>query len=375
MTPPAIQNSGLLLSTFEEPPKLVALPMPQAAAGTVVVTVLATFVAPNAQDIYGGKKGCRLPLPMTPGYGCIGRIHEIRPDTTKLKVGDLVYVDPFLQGRDDADVAILLGHAEGMRPEGRALMEKVWRNGALQKLLAAPLENCVHIDQDHLAGGTPYTPVELMTLLPYVVAAGPLIETANLQPGETVVIGPASGMYSGAAVEVALALGANVVALGRSEEKLAKMRETLGRSKRFQTVAMTGDIGADIAALQRVLPNGADVHSNWSPSGIKETLYVRTVSMALNQNARIVLSGQSETLTSLHPGLMVLKNILVTGKLMYSRSTVQGLMDLISLGLLDIGECAGAVVRTYGLEYFSDALETTEEHATWRHFTVVTPNV
>jgi len=213
-----------------------------------------------------------------------------------------------------------------------------------------------------------------MTLFPYAVAAGPLLETANLQPGETIIIGPASGTYSGAAVEIALALGANVVALGRSEEKLAKMRAALGHSKRFQTVVMTGETSTDIAALRRVVPHGADVHSNWSPTGTKETLYLATVAAVLKQNARVVLSGQAETLGRLSPGLLVLKNISVAGKFMYSRSTVGRLLDMISLGLLDIGERSGAVVRSYDMERFDEALKATGEHAAWRHFTVVTPS-
>lgn len=203
-----------------------------------------------------------------------------------------------------------------------------------------------------------------MTLLPYAVAAGPLLETAKLQPGETVIIGPATGTYSGAAVKITLALGANVVAFGRREEKLAKMRKTLKQPKRFQTIVVTGDVMSDIIALQRVLLYGADIHSNWSPSETKETLYLGLVSAVLNRNARIVLSGQSEILGSLHPGLIVVKNISVAGKFMYSQNMVRRVMHLVSSGLLNIGERSGAIVNSYRLEDFDEAVKTAERRGT-----------
>jgi len=135
MTSSNPQNRGLVLSSFSEPLKLLDVIMPTASTGTVIVAVLATFIAPAVEKIYNGKMGFNPPLPMTPGCECIGRIHEIGPDVTKLKVDDVVYVDPFLFARDDADVAMLLGHFEGIHPESRGLMDRVWRHGALQKFL------------------------------------------------------------------------------------------------------------------------------------------------------------------------------------------------------------------------------------------------
>jgi D-arabinose 1-dehydrogenase-like Zn-dependent alcohol dehydrogenase len=371
MASSTFQNQGLLLSSFDKQLQLVDLPVPEAGNGTLVVEVLAAIVGPNDARIYSGGAGFKLPLPQTPGFGCIGRIHEVGPDAVTLKKGTLVFVDPVVNARDDEDVVMLLGHFEGLRPEGRELMDRVWRNGTLQKYVAMPLENCVSLDENRLCKELSLSAADLMSILPYAVAAGPLIETAKLQPGETVIIGPAGGMYSGSAVEIALALGANVVALGRSEEKLSRLRYGLKQPKRLQTVVMTGKPEEDVAALRRAVPNGAAVHSNWSPTGSTEALYLGAVAAVLKQNARVVLSGNVNTAQGLHQGLMVLKSISVAGKFMYSRKTVHRVIDFLASGLLDI---SGAVVRRYGLGSVEEALTAAEKYGSWKDYTVITPN-
>ncbi|KAF2651593.1 GroES-like protein [Lophiostoma macrostomum CBS 122681] len=374
MAKSAVQNRGLLLSSFKESLQIVDLPSPDASTGSVVVAVLATFVAPYAANVYNGTMQFNLPLPMTPGFSCVGRVHKTGADATSLKENDLVFVDPVVRGRDSADVTFLLGHFEGLHPAGRSLMENVWRNGTLQKFVAVPLENCFRLNENRLVKELSYTHAELATLLPYAVAAGPLLETANLQAGETIVIGPAGGTYSGAAVEIALALGANVVALGRSEEKLASLRKVLGDTERLQTVVMTGEPAKDVPTLQKLLPDGADVHNNWTPTGASEAIYLNTVGAVLKRNARVVLSGGTNTTEGLPNGLVVLKDISVTGKFMYNPKTVQGLIGFVSSGLLKIGERSGAVLRTFGLEQSLEALEVATKHGSWKDYIVVTPN-
>jgi D-arabinose 1-dehydrogenase-like Zn-dependent alcohol dehydrogenase len=375
MASPETHNSGLLLTSFGAL-NLVDLPLPTASPGSVVIQVLATYIPSNAKSLYAGTNPFfDFPFPLTPGLSSVGRVHAIGPDAAKLKTGDLVFVDPTVTARDDDDVVILQGHFQGWRPEGKVLMEKMWRNGPLQKYMLAPLENYVLIDESKLCGELKYAPAELVTAFPYMVAAGPLIESAKLQAGETIVIGPASGSYSGACFEVALALGANVVALGRSPSKFANMLKSLGHPKRLQCVVMTGCEADDVVALQKAVPNGAHVYSDWSPTGSKDAIYLSTVAAVLRRSARVVLSGAANTSVGLPHGIMVLKDIEMKGKYMYNRSTVRTVFELVALGLLELGERTGALARNYELESFEDALAVAEEHGTWRDFTIITPNI
>jgi D-arabinose 1-dehydrogenase-like Zn-dependent alcohol dehydrogenase len=156
---------------------------------------------------------------------------------------------------------------------------------------------------------------------------------------------------------------------------LTKIRKTSGNAKRLRIVAMTGDEKSDMTALRHVLPQGADVHSNWSLTGTKEAVYLSTVAAVLRQNGRVVLSGQAETFGKIPHSLIVLKNISLAGKFMYSRSTVQKLLNLISAGLLEIGERSRTAVRTHGLDKFPEALRTFVEHTTWKDYTMVTAQV
>jgi D-arabinose 1-dehydrogenase-like Zn-dependent alcohol dehydrogenase len=328
------------------------------------------------QALYNGKMPFfDLPFPLTPGLSCIGRVHAVGPDAVKLQAGDLIFVDPTIVARDDSSVVILQGHFQGFHPSGKKLMERIWRNGPLQKYTLAPLENCIPLNEAKLCGELSYTPRELITAFPYMVAAGALIEGARLQAGETVVIGPASGSYSGSAVEMALTLGANVVALGRYSPKFAGLKAKLGHPKRLQCLVLTGDDTKDGDALRKAVPDGAHVYNDWSPTGSKEAIYLSTVAGVLRRKARVVLSGAADTSTGLPHGLMVLKDIQVRGQYMYKRSTAETVFEFVASGLLEVGERAGAVVRKFDLERFEDALGTAEENGTWRDFTVVEPSV
>lgn len=59
---------------------------------------------------------------------------------------------------------------------------------------------------------------------------------------------PATGAFGGAAVLVALAMGAKVIAMGRSMETLEKTEK---RSERIETVSITGHVLGDSEALKK----------------------------------------------------------------------------------------------------------------------------
>ena len=86
---------------------MVDLPFPKAGIGTSVVEVLAAIVAPNHARIFSGGAGFKLLLLQTPGFGCIGRIHDIDPDAVRLKKASLMFVDSVVNARDDQDAVVL----------------------------------------------------------------------------------------------------------------------------------------------------------------------------------------------------------------------------------------------------------------------------
>lgn len=62
------------------------------------------------------------------------------------------------------------------------------------------------------------------------------------------IVSPATGAFGGAAVQVAVAIGARVIAMGRDNAKLPSLKEKFGNSQ-VETAAMTGDPETDTAAL------------------------------------------------------------------------------------------------------------------------------
>ncbi|KAG5766358.1 hypothetical protein H9Q72_005577 [Fusarium xylarioides] len=74
-----------------------------------------------------------------------------------------------------------------------------------------------------------------------------------------IVLGLATGTYGGITSKIALALGANVIAIGRSEIKLAYLKQQLGNYERFSYVVMTGDDKVDAAVIRKASPDGRGV--------------------------------------------------------------------------------------------------------------------
>lgn len=372
----SVTNRALWLSSFSEPMSIVELPVPDAATGTAVIKVLATGFAPYTHLIHSGKlPGLNLTLPLVPSPSGIGRVHAVGPDAVRLKPGDLVFVDGLIRARDDSKVNIMPGHMTDGHPESQKLMRGVWRDGSLQQYQKVPLENCFPLDEDRLFRCLGYDAAVLHTLSHYCVAAGALIEAADVKIAETVVIGPAGGSFGGLAVEVALAIGANVVALGRSEKKLEAMKEKLG-NPRLTTVLMTGDVDRDSAAIMQATPGGAgaDVFNDWTPGELQTPPYFSAAIRTLKRGGKVVLSGGASGSFEIPYGIVMINDLEVIGKWMCQRRTIEQVIGMVTQGQLRIGRESGTEIKTFGLEEHEEAIEYARKHGGWRSYAVVLPN-
>ncbi|KAF6823691.1 isopropanol dehydrogenase [Colletotrichum musicola] len=376
MTQSNITNRALWLSSFSEPMSIIELPVPDADAGTAVIKILATGFAPYTHLIHSGKlPGLNLTLPLVPSPSGIGRVHAVGPDAVRLKPGDLVFIDGLVRARDDPEVSLMPGHMTDGRPESQKLMRGIWRDGSLQQYQKVPIENCFPLDEDRLFGGFGYDAAVLHTLSHYCVAAGALIEAADVKVAQTVVIGPAGGSFGGLAVEVALAIGANVVALGRSESKLTAMKEKLG-NPRLTTVLMTGDVDKDAAAIMQATPGGAgaDVFNDWTPGELQAPPYSSAAIRTLKKGGKIVLSGGASGSFEIPYGIVMLNDLEVIGKWMCQRRTVKQVIGMVTQGQLRIGRESGTEMKVFGLEEHEKAIEYARKHGGWRNYTAVVPN-
>ncbi|MGB1158784.1 MAG: NADPH:quinone oxidoreductase family protein [Porticoccaceae bacterium] len=185
--------------------KVAQVADPVAAPGQVVVDIAAAGVnfpdGLTVQGLYQSKP----PLPFTPGTEICGRVAEVGEGVKHLKRGDRVIAMPGLNG----------------------FAEKV----AVDARLAFP---CPDVISDQEAAGL---------LVAHATAHHALRQRANLQPGETLLVTGAAGGTGLAAVQIGKAIGAKVIAVCSTQEKL------------------------DIAKA-----NGADVLINYSEKDLKSEL-------------------------------------------------------------------------------------------------------
>lgn len=192
------------------------VPDPRPGPGEVTIRVSATSV--NFADIMrrnGGYRGG--PPPFTPGLDCTGTIAAVGADVTDLRPGQRVAAFP-LDG----------GYAEIARAKA---------------VLTYPL-----------ADDVPEEAAASLTVL--VTAYNLLTMVTHLQRGETVLITSAAGGVGSTAVQMAKALGARVIGIVGSADK----------------VAIARDAGADIALNERTDDVAGRVHAETNGNGVDVVL-------------------------------------------------------------------------------------------------------
>lgn len=308
------------------------LPDPVAEAGDVVVDVVATPVLPYAAEVFAGKRPMLFELPFVPGTGAIGRVAALGAGSTELQVGDWVYCDPTLRGRDAQGLPAI--SLQGLTAGGPAAMpiQRQYRNGSWAEKLRLPLENVVPLgDID------PSSAPQWLTLGSMLVPYGGLL-SVGLQAGETVVVNGATGNFGSAAVAVALAMGAaRVVATGRNQASLDALAERYG--DRIRSALVAGEEELDKAAIETAAAQPIDVVLDILPPAAT-VAQVQAAVRSVRPGGRVSLMGGvgmagGSDLILPYPWLMR-NNVTVKGQWMYPREAIARLIALAKNGVLDL---------------------------------------
>ncbi|KAH9207843.1 hypothetical protein DL95DRAFT_312988 [Leptodontidium sp. 2 PMI_412] len=370
-------NRALWLSSFSSPLEAINLPIPEATAGSIVVKVLDTVIFPYAEDIHKGRLPIfNLALPLVPHPSHIGRVHAVGPDAVTLNQGDLIYFSAFITARDDQGVFMIQGHHGGEDPKAKKLMQGEWRDGSLQQYQKIPLENAFVLNSDRLCGDFSYTPADLHEISFYAMAVGAIFEAAQVRASETVLIGPATGTFGGVSSEVALALGANVIAIGRSEKNLETLKKQLGNHERFQTIVMTGDEAADIASIRGATPGGrgVDVYNDWASGVLEGSPFFGAAIRTVKNRGRVVLSGAPSGSINVPYAFVMHQSISITGKLGVDRGGINLTISLIESGIIKLGERGGARHTLYSLDDHEEAFREAKSSGGFKVYHDITPN-
>ena len=222
-------------------------------------------------------------MPLVPGTSAVGRIAAVGPDATVLEPGMLVLVDCTIRGRDDVTAVFLGGITQGFSKGSRKLMEGEWRDSTYAEYAKVPLETCEMLDEARLCGEMGYEIAELPFIATLMVPYGGLRDI-GLEVGETVIVSPATGAFGGAAVLVALAMGARVIAMGRNVAALERIKK---RSERIETVPITGDVLKDTEALKSFGP--VDAFFDISPGEAAKSTHIKSGILALKRKSDSLL--------------------------------------------------------------------------------------
>lgn len=370
-------NRALWLESFDSTPHVKEIPVPEAGPGSVVVRVYSNILPPYTKLIHDGTLPVyNLFLPLVPGPGHIGRVQSTGPDAVLIKPGDLVYFDPWVTARDDRSSFIIQGHHGGEGLKGKKLMQGEWKNGAMQQLQKVPTENLVVLDENRLCKQLGYSIPEIHEIALQAMVVGALCDAGQTKAGETVIVGPATGTFGAAAVELALVLGANVVALGRDQQKLEYIHKKLGSPYRLRYVVMSGDVDKDSAAILAATPEGkgAEVFNDWTSGTLQTPPFFEAALKAVKVEGRVVLSGAPSGNVPLSYTYTMHNNISIIGKMMVTRAGIEQTINMIASGFLKIGRQGGATVKVFSLDEHEEAIETAFKHGGWKHYIYINPN-
>ena len=209
---------ALVCKEYGPPESLVIeeLPDPVAGKGEIVVDVEAAGI--NFPDVLmiAGKDQVRTPTPFVPGNEAAGIVAAVGDGVKRIKTGDRVIV----------------------MTRGSAFAEKV----VAEEITTMPLPDGLDFEQ---GAGFAVT---------YGTSYHALKQSANLKPGETILVLGAAGGVGITAVELAKAIGARVIAAASSDDKLefaksAGADELINYSKeslKERTKELTDGNGVDV---------------------------------------------------------------------------------------------------------------------------------
>jgi NADPH2:quinone reductase len=321
---------AIVVDRWKEPGELAVseIPEPQLRAGTLKVEVRAAGC--NFFDILmvRGRYQVKPPFPFTPGAEIGGVVCEVGDGVEGFSVGDRVFAVPNIGGF--AEVAVVPAGCAYRLPESMPFAQ-----GA-----AFPIV--------------------------YSTSYLGLVQRANLQPGEDLLVHAAAGGVGLAAVQLGKALGARVIATAGGAEKLAIARQNGAddvidyREEDFAAgvMALTGGKGADVI-YDSV---GGDVFN-------------RSLKCIAWNGRLLVIGFASGHIPTVRVNRILLKNIAVTGLHWGAylakepgrvRESFEALVELHAAGRIE-----PVIFKAYGLGDLPFALQELASRKTYGKLIVV----
>jgi NADPH:quinone reductase-like Zn-dependent oxidoreductase len=323
--------------------EVAEVPRPVAGPGEVLVKVRAAALNHFDLWIRRGLPALQVPLPHVPGGDVVGEIAALGAgvDHAAIAVGTRVVVNPGLScGRC---VRCLSGH-DNLCPHFRMVGEDTW--GGQAEYLAVPVCNVVEAP----AG---VDDVELASLpTTFLTAWQMLIDKAQLQQGETVLVVSAGSGVGVAAIQIAKLFGARVLATASSAEKLTRVR-TLGADELVDLSQPEPKPGANLIGACKRFSDGRGIDVVIEHTGGEN---FKAAVKAAARGGRIVTCGASGDFEPvLNLRYVFWRQIAIMGSTMAPKGRLHGILDLVAARRLH-----GVVDRVLPLDAIADAHRALE---------------
>lgn len=286
---------------------------PKIGAGEVLLRVKACAL--NHLDLWvlEGWPGLKLPMPHVGGSDIAGVIEKIGADVSGCKVGDEVVVNP---GYADSEDEWTKRGEESLSPSYKLFGEH--RSGGFAEFINVPAK-CLLKKPAQFSFAESCAPLLVAT-----TSYRMLVRRAALKAGETVLIIGAGGGVNSFSIQLAKVLGARVIALTSSPEKM-KRAEALG---------------ADTVINYREQPDWSravrDITNKRGVDVVVDNVGAKTMQqslLAVCRGGRIVTVGNtSGPKLEIDNRYIFTKQISLLGSTMGSAEDFRDVMDLVSSG-------------------------------------------
>jgi alcohol dehydrogenase len=355
-----------VLNAFGLPLTIQSLPDPVLGTGEVIVDVVAAGVTSYAANVFNGSRNYLLEPPVVPGPGGVGRIRATGPDSTKLKPGDWVFVDSTIRSRDNVanPEQILLGWT--YRTSAALPLHRYYHHGAFAQQMLVPTENATPLGEIDPGEAARWTALGRL-LVPF----GGLL-AGKLSVGETLVVNGATGGFGGAAVAVALAMGAGrVVATGRNAGTLEDIVHRFG--PRVHTVQFTGSEADDHRLIVESAGGPIDMVLDFLPREASAA-QARPAILSVRLGGRVILMGGlrgEQGNLGLNYNWLIHNETTVRGVWMYPKDAIPRMVQMVRAGLVDLTQFD---LTEFGLDQANEAVSHAAANAGPRQLTVLRPD-
>ncbi len=324
------------------------VPDPMPTADGALIRVEANGICRTDWHLWSGDwswLGIVLPVPHVFGHEFCGVVEEVGANVTRWTKGDRVLI-PFSQGEGTCEWC-RTGHQNVC---DTPLVPGVAYWGGFGRRVAVPFAD---VNLVRLPESVEFVDAASMGCR-YMTAFHALVDQADVRPGEWLAVHGCGGVGL-SAVQIGAAMGANVIAVDVSDEKL----EAAKAEGAVRTVNAAKD--EPIGAIMTLTGGGA--HVSIDALGVAATC--RNSVMCTRKRGRHIqvglTSGAEKGEIALPIDVIVLKEVRILGSLGMQAPNFAGMLQMVEAGRLNPGKL---VHRRIKLEEASGVLEAMDKYGT-----------